>query len=637
MQTAFIHVISAPSGGYEARLDVDWDGVTVPGPDAPCVSFDAGPLPPEGFEDCVTFMLETEGVSRHFGVLGQALHNLLIKDDIHELLSRARGRGRLRLLLRVDPAELDSLPWELMREGDMLTFTNASLPVARVAASYSPDGELPEMCWPLRVMLVVASKDPIIKAQEEIDYIRDAFRKVCGLVDLEVVWFPDRARLRRSYRALQPHVFHFVGHGGVDDDLGGYLKLEPEEGGAYQWTATNIRDDLDGGALRLAVLNACQSGAKSEHAGTRAAARGLAELRAPAVIAMQGPIWGRAAANFAKGMYEALAEGMALDVAVARGRVAITDVAQANQREYALPSLIMGGHPERVLDLSMRDLSGRLAAERLKTVLSFVDRAPGRRQLSDRLRPGPPVGPRIFTVTGPYKAGKGSLVRWSLGLASVQGCPVALVDLSNDKHMDSVDVLKELADVLSGRGVDALQGPLDSFQASLAAYRAEEKDARARGVAYGKNPLDLYQELSNILEIAAADQTLVIGIDGLTSVDISQWQTHTVPGLAKPIARGLVGNVRLIAALPENERLARFPPQHFDQSETEDIPIELFPSKDFVDLISQWLRAQDYPRASFMDPVQQIYGGIKPQGYWDTGSFELFDRYASTLRWPREP
>ena len=311
--------MSAADGGYEARLSLDWDGVAAPGADAPRVFFDAVPAAvPAGFDDWISFLLETEEASPEFNTLGNDLHDLLIAGDIDTQLKRARSQGPFRLLLKVEGTDLDALPWELMRRSGMTLFTNASQPTSRVAPWYNPDFEPPQMCWPLRVMVVVGSADKKIKVDEEIKYIRDGFRKVCGLVDLEVARLPDRDKIRKLAQAIRPDVFHFIGHGAHDDETGGHLLLEQEGGASIEWTAAYIRDDLDGTVPRLAVLNACQSGEVEAHKGTRAAAQGLAELNVPAVIAMQGPIRGEAAARFAKGFYETLSAGQPLDQAVAR-------------------------------------------------------------------------------------------------------------------------------------------------------------------------------------------------------------------------------------------------------------------------------------------------------------------------------
>ena len=639
MRTALIQVMSAGPLGYEVRLDPDWDGLATPEADAPSVSFgpSALPAPPPGFPNWINFLLRTDGASPSFHMLGCALQDLLIAGDIEKELKKARmevPQGQLRLLLKVEPQELDELPWEFMRRGNMTTFTDASMPVARVAASYNPRLELPEMWWPLRVMLVVGSVDRLIQVEKEIEYVKDAFRKVCGLVDIEVARLPDRERVRKQYEETQPHVFHFVGHGGLDEELGGYLRLEQKDAAAIQWTAAAIRDDLFGGALRLAVLNACQSGMPDERGGTRAAAQGLVELQVPAVIAMQGPIRGDSAASFATGLFEALSTGMPLDSAVARARVKITDDAPANRREYALPSLILSAPPDRILDLSRGEPHARLAGDPLGRVLSFVDRIRGRRQLWERLWQGPAAA-KVFAVTGPSKAGKGSLVRWCLGVASVWGHPVILVDFSKDEYVDSVTFLAEFAGKLTGGA--GVADALASFQAELDSYRAERSQARAGGHAYDKSPLYLYEKLSRIIATLAAERTLVIGIDGLASVEMGAWQAHAVPGLVLPIARGQAGNVRLIVALQENERAERFSPQYFDSGQVDEIPIQLFPSAQFVELVSQRLRALDYTRASFEIPVNDHYHSeIEMQPYWDSEWFDLLDLRARKGHWARE-
>ena len=303
MWTALLQVMSAADGGYERRAyRSTGDGVAAPGADAPRVFFDAVPAAvPAGFDDWISFLLETEEASPEFNTLGNDLHDLLIAGDIDTQLKRARSQGPFRLLLKVEGTDLDALPWELMRRSGMTLFTNASQPTSRVAPWYNPDFEPPQ-----NVLAPARDGRGGIGPQEnqgrrEIKYIRDGFRKVCGLVDLEVARLPDRDKIRKLAQAIRPDVFHFIGHGAHDDETGGHLLLEQEGGASIEWTAAYIRDDLDGTVPRLAVLNACQSGEVEAHKGTRAAAQGLAELNVPAVIAMQGPIRGEAAARFAKG------------------------------------------------------------------------------------------------------------------------------------------------------------------------------------------------------------------------------------------------------------------------------------------------------------------------------------------------
>jgi hypothetical protein len=636
MQTALIKVMPATHGEYEARLALNWDGLTTPGDDAPCVNIRLADVPaaPEGFQDWASFLLQTAGASPHFGTLGRALHDLVCTGAIREALDRIDEP--LRLLLRVEPEELDILPWEFMRDGDLPLFTDESRPIARAAASFNPALELSSIRWPLRVMLVVGSKDELVQVREEIDYVTDGFRRVCGLVDLEVAWLPSRGDIRDMCKMIQPHVFHFVGHGGVDQELGGYLRLEQAEGPADQWTAAHIRSDLSRCAVRLAVLNACQSGQHSEREGTLAAAQGLAELKVPAVIAMQGPIRGTAAARFAKGLYEALSTGVPLDQAVVRGRVEITDVAQENRRDYAMPALTLRAPPERILDLAHDDPRTTFNGQpELATMLSFVDRIPNRRQLWERLQPDIGTGPRVFTITGPARTGKGALVRWCLGVALMLGHPVALADFTRGEYVDSVRFLDTLVDAVSASGVGEIGPELAKFRAERAAYQGRRSFAESRNSEFTESPVNLYKSLCSVL--AALERTLVIGIDGLVKLEMGAWLNQVVPAFVGPIASGQPSNVRLIVALPDNERAMRFPPQDFAGRQIEDIPLQFFPSADFVALASQRMRARNYTRASFSGLVNDyLHEEVKRQGYWDTQPFDFLDIAASIGRWATE-
>ena len=627
MRTVLIQVMSVEGGGYEARLALDWDGIATPGIDAPRVVFGAAPAPPPD-SDWITFLLQAEGASPQLDRLGTELYDLVIAGEIAAALERARAEGAFRLLLKVDPPELDALPWELMRHDGMPMFTNSEMPIARVSPSFSRDFEAPRMCWPLRVLVVVGSADKAIQVEAEVDFIREGFRKVCGLVDLEVVKCPDRECVRKMAEAMQPDVFHFIGHGDYDeDDLRGYLLLEQENAASIEWTRGAIRDDLAGGVPRLAVLNACQSGRPDEHRGTRAAARGLTELNVPAVIAMQGPIRGEPATHMAKGFYEALSAGQPLDEAVAQARKAVTRATSDSQRDYALPALILGAPPERIINLSHCDPNQRLAA-RHRGILSFVDRVPGRRQLWNQLWVDSQVGPKIFAIIGPENTGKGSLVRWCLGVASVVGHPVALADLGKADDVNSVGVLQELVKALpDGDGQAAAE--LSSLRADLRKYQDAESP-------YNQDPSRLYEKLASVLASLAAEQTLVIGIDGFGVIE-GMWAAHAVPGLVEPIARGAIGNVRLVVGLHPKQLDKCFPPRYFDRDEIEDIEIDLFPAKDFTELVSQRMRALGYARKNFERLVSVYDAEYKRLGAWGVDTFGDLDRQARKFQWEREP
>ena len=162
------------------------------------------------------------------------------------------------------------------------------------------------------------------------------------------------------------HVLHFVGHGGVDAATGeGYLALaEADEpvarrrrpgaggGGVYRLYADDLGRLLAGHyPLRLAVLNACegaQGDGRDVFAGTAATLirRGL-----PAVVAMQFPITDRAAIEFARAFYRAVAAALPVDAAVAAARQAML-LAARGSLEWATPVLFLRAPDAVLFDLA---------------------------------------------------------------------------------------------------------------------------------------------------------------------------------------------------------------------------------------------------------------------------------------------
>jgi hypothetical protein len=578
-------------------------------------------------------MAKTPGGSPVFRQLGEALHGLLHGGEIGTQLAKARAASPVRLLLDITPA-LRALPWELMRSGVSKTFTDISHPTARLAPYYESNLEQVSV-WPLKVMVVVGSTDDSVNARAEIAHIHDAFRGLCGFVDLEVLWLPTRAEIVDSAKH-KPHVFHFIGHGSFDEEMGGYLLIDQPKGTPkIQWTASGMYDDLSHGPPRLAILNACHSGESKEAEGTWAVAEGLAGLRVPAIVAMCGPIKDQAAERFAASFYQALSEGKALDVAVAYARSGITQVVPENRREYALPALILGAEPERILDLSVTPLEEKIPGP-VGNSRIFVDRVPKRRQLWERLCDDQNAPPRIVIVTGPARAGKGEFVRWCLGVASVWDHPVAAVDLSQlpGSSIDSVQFLQEIVEELPASIVTAVPNGLAMFRAELAEYDSQRKRARAGDGDPPSGPAHLYQRLCELLSGATLDRSLILGIDGLNKLLSGEWESFTLPDLIKPLAGGAAGRVRLIVALEESEREQRFRRGDFNPGDVLDISLAHFKRDQYVDLMTQYLRARGFVRSAFEEKLKQKAESIPAA--WTTLSFESLYCMAREEGWETE-
>jgi len=314
-------------------------------------------------------------------------------------VSGEAGRGlRIRLLFdQREPrlAALGDLPWELMYRTDRQRFLalHAATPIVRHLAVHQPN-RLSPLVPPLRILVVAATAQglaPLALASE-----RHALEELATARTNVVLKFLEgatRSSLRQAL--LDPlDVFHFMGHAGFDARSGeGCLVLDREEppagtsrlllasGGrdlaiAESWKSGSAFESEEQAGMmrsevlahlltgfarpRLAVLNACHTAtatSPANHPPFASVAATLVLGGVPAVIAMQLPISDGAALSFSAALYERIAAGEPLEVAVAEGRRA-TYAARPHSFEWATPSLFLRLENGR---LFKRDEIGTLA------------------------------------------------------------------------------------------------------------------------------------------------------------------------------------------------------------------------------------------------------------------------------------
>jgi hypothetical protein len=170
---------------------------------------------------------------------------------------------------------------------------------------------------------------------------------------------PTLSELRRELLRDTYHVLHYMGHGGFDQQRGGFLMFTDDTGRAVQVTAADLGVILrDHSSMRLAVLNACQAGRTDPHDPFAGVAETLLRRGIPAAIAMQFEITDIAAVEFAPALYGALATGRSIDVALAEARKAMYTVSPL---EWATPVLYLRADSTRLFDIPQNDV---IAAER---------------------------------------------------------------------------------------------------------------------------------------------------------------------------------------------------------------------------------------------------------------------------------
>ena len=163
------------------------------------------------------------------------------------------------------------------------------------------------------------------------------------------------------------HVFHYIGHGGLDKQTGdGLLLLTGPDGRSQLATGPELFVMLANSPIRLAVLNSCQGAQISTvdpYAGTAAS---LVHQGVPAVIAMQFEISDYAAIAFSRTLYEAIAYGWPVDIAVGEARRAILATSKS---QWAAPVLYLRApdgilveikKPDRTPTPARPDRTGRL-------------------------------------------------------------------------------------------------------------------------------------------------------------------------------------------------------------------------------------------------------------------------------------
>jgi hypothetical protein len=271
--------------------------------------------------------LEQAKTTRQFG---QKLFNFLIyaHPPIHTMYRRAVQYG-LRIRLSLDNAgQLAYLPWELLRdpERDYLALSDSTsiLRALPQADNRTPIPLLP----PLRILVAVAGRE----AEESWRHLETATAELqrAGQIVLERFHHASLGDLRLHMLAQDFHVFHYIGIARLDKQVGEpCLVMRHQERGFIR--ASNLNHELyPESTIRMAMLTPC-------HDSFRSMCDFAKRLHLPATVTMQFPLSRRASILFLPELYEALAQGIAVDTAVSQARRAIANSLQDG--EWAAPVL----------------------------------------------------------------------------------------------------------------------------------------------------------------------------------------------------------------------------------------------------------------------------------------------------------
>ena len=297
---------------------------------------------------------------------GRRLFDTLFADgELREMWGVAKGSERRRIRLRIDPPELNGLPWELLRDGNVLLSASAHTPFSRYLPVEQKWGRVTETRR-LRVLAVIANPTDLdryslspVDVESETSLLQEALSAIqpaavrLDFLDAPVTLDRLQARLRGGYDAL-----HIVCHGA-------FSKVSRQAALFLQNAARSVQLATDEDVAqvlthldappRLVFLAACQSATRDSVDAFRGLGPRLIRTGVPAVIAMQDRVSVTTARQFGATFYARLLEHGRVDVAANEARATLL----VNDRpDVGVPVLFMRLKDGRLWQKAVTDTPG---------------------------------------------------------------------------------------------------------------------------------------------------------------------------------------------------------------------------------------------------------------------------------------
>ncbi|WP_157774819.1 CHAT domain-containing protein [Melittangium boletus] len=241
----------------------------------------------------------------------QALHRALFQGELQGVLARLReasSGGPVLLRLMLQDADLQGFPWEALCEpGKDFEFLGNSASLLPVRGVRSPEPWQPREVRGAVRLLAVAPLHT-----HSLPRLQGTLHE--SLSSGEIEWLEPltgpRARkaafFERLRRQPEPHILHFIGHGGLHEGKP-VLRLADEEDEESWVPVELLAQQLHGawgkGPLRLIVLEACEGATPGPLAS---AAELLTRTAADAVVAYLWPVRMDVALRCSRAFYRAL-------------------------------------------------------------------------------------------------------------------------------------------------------------------------------------------------------------------------------------------------------------------------------------------------------------------------------------------
>ena len=316
--------------------------------------------------------------SRQLIALGTALGNMLLASSIRKRwwdslnVVRERGLGlRLRLLFENAP-DLVALPWEFLYlrppwdNADSELYFLALQQDISIVRHEMLDIVEPSLAAKASYRLVAAQAAPSDQPKLALAAERKAIEDVIGKLPqsslLQPTWVEQATRrtLRNALRT-PADILHFSGHGRAAT-ASGQILLERADGGSDPYGATQLANLVQASPLRLAILNACQTGDRSGANPWSGVASALVRAGVAAVVASQYPILDTSATPLAEEIYLGVLQGLTIDEAVSNARRAIYQEIGLQTPDWAAPVLYLRAEEGLIFPPVLAPATGQPAA-----------------------------------------------------------------------------------------------------------------------------------------------------------------------------------------------------------------------------------------------------------------------------------
>ena len=335
-------------------------------------------------------------------------------------LARELRTGMAPLLLTL-PQSLAILPWELLCDPEgtgRAGFLALQRPLVRLVTG---GNDLQPLMPPLRVLLLISSP-PELDERRRVDIESEraavenaiqAFREA-GLLHLLVEDIVTPRRVQQDLLRFKPHIVQYIGHGGYQEDQGGFLEWENDQGKPLYLLDTDLATMLRPRGLRAVLLHGCETAMSSRRTDFRSVAGALIDVGIPAVLAQQVSFTYESSQRSSEMFYTALTSGLGLAEATFEVRQALV---QADRPDWTVPTLqatargllplldqtASPGLPDP--ELQLHGAASDLPAP---TSTLWGDSANYER-LRAMLESSPGNGPVLALITGPGGVGKSTL------------------------------------------------------------------------------------------------------------------------------------------------------------------------------------------------------------------------------------